>query len=52
MSEENLRIQRQSSLNNISSIVVLGLKSSIFTPSNRFIDLHVDQKSDPTDKNN
>lgn len=35
-----LRIQSQSSLNNIDGVIVLGLEPSIITISDCFIDLH------------
>jgi len=41
--KNNLRIQSQSSLNNIGGVLVLGLKSSIVTLSDCSIDLHIEK---------
>lgn len=39
--KKNLRVERKSSLNNIDSVVVLGLKPSIITLPDCFVNLHL-----------
>lgn len=40
MENKNLRVQSQSSLNNIYGVLVLGLEPPVITLSDCFIDLH------------